>query len=837
MKKKLIIAALVSGMLLNTAAFAETAAVSEPTIEITDAYADYLKNPDGYTIIPDAIDYAQDYGLAFAAEALPAKYNSEKNDPLIVGKQPEIRNQGLNGDCWAYAAIAAGEYSAIANNGKSFSNPLDLWSEPHLAAAMYGTKDEAYKEYTRYFDFSSGDEPSGGNRDMATAYFSRQNASGPVLIGEYGDEEFSTYKKGGFSDYEPIFNLGGKNRLMGLEAASYITDLYEGSSKLTFDIVNGSVENAKISLDENVINKIKAAVMSHGAVGTSYLSYDSNTTDNAQEQKEYFNDKTNAYYLDWFDMLGNGVADDSCGYNKVNYYGDGSYKFTNPSNHGVTIVGWDDDFPASSFAATPMLLDGTTVNGAWIIRNSWGKDWGDGGYQYISYLDPAIGFSSYTYDFTDEIPKNIYSYEQIGTNGSSPFNIGRDFKVGPNGGTKLPIGTDQYGCNIFANRYTAGSEDEYLNAIGFYAVDASDDYEIIVRNGAGGTGPGNISIVNFGEDENIVKLINPETGSASEKISFTEPGYTVVKLAEPIKLNGTFDIIVKVSNASDNAKSFNVPLAQEITYLPGTPDNVKNPSNFKVKEGVSFSPSGLDLNSKPYTINAWNDTGATASNLTMNGVIIGTSYSNWALKAYTGDKPSDKPSPTATAAPSATPSPTPEKQPEETIAPTSDPTNTEAPAATETPADTPEPSATDSPAETTAPSSEPVETVAPSSEPIETETPTSEPIESKAPSTPAPTITPKFDVQPIKNDDGTFNFTITRLDESIHDATVFIGMYNDDNMLVGYASDTDTQFDEKGNDLIYQDVKYSERAANIKIFVWGLESIEPYTEPAVLELK
>jgi hypothetical protein len=46
-------------------------------------------------------------------------------------------------------------------------------------------------------------------------------------------------------------------------------------------------------------------------------------------------------------------------------------------NHAVGLVGWDDTY-----------CDG---QGAWIMKNSWGDDWGIGGYAYIQYDAACIG--------------------------------------------------------------------------------------------------------------------------------------------------------------------------------------------------------------------------------------------------------------------------------------------------------------------------------------------------------------------------------------------------------------------------------------------------------------
>ena len=98
------------------------------------------------------------------------------------------------------------------------------------------------------------------------------------------------------------------------------------------------------------------------------------------------------------------VWDDGCFQTDNSAY---YYRGSDKPDHDVMLVGWDDSYKKENFseAARPKS------NGAWLVKNSWGDDWGDGGYFWISYED--TGFPSYVtaYCGADEWNSLMHVYE------------------------------------------------------------------------------------------------------------------------------------------------------------------------------------------------------------------------------------------------------------------------------------------------------------------------------------------------------------------------------------------------------------------------------------------
>ncbi|MBR5381535.1 MAG: leucine-rich repeat protein, partial [Oscillospiraceae bacterium] len=77
------------------------------------------------------------------------------------------------------------------------------------------------------------------------------------------------------------------------------------------------------------------------------------------------------------------------------------------ANHDIVLVGWDDSFGKNNFVKGHRPQN----DGAWLVKNSWGEDWGDGGYFWVSYEDSCFPGYVTAYCGVDEWDPNMYVYE------------------------------------------------------------------------------------------------------------------------------------------------------------------------------------------------------------------------------------------------------------------------------------------------------------------------------------------------------------------------------------------------------------------------------------------
>jgi C1A family cysteine protease len=122
--------------------------------------------------------------------------------------------------------------------------------------------------------------------------------------------------------------------------------------------------------------------------------------------------------------------------------------------HYVTCVGWDDSFPAARFNHRP------PGPGAFLIRNSWGKDWGDAGYFWISYYDANYGHDMAVFDGAEPASgyDAIYQHDALGW--SAGYGFGGE-------------------SGWFAARYR-GAGDGSVAAVSFYTPVPGSSYEVRV---------------------------------------------------------------------------------------------------------------------------------------------------------------------------------------------------------------------------------------------------------------------------------------------------------------------------------------------------------------------
>ena len=446
-------------------AAAEDSLVTEDINE-TDYNEGASSEWDGY--IPEKYLNGHDDGITIeSSEAALAEIpegslssNYKTPDEYI----PDIRDQDPFGACWTFSVMAANEGYLIKNKGKA--RTIDL-SERALCYFLYdlkGINDPLGNTLGDYNIPNVPDENAKNIYDLGGNAF--QSA---IFLANWGlpiDESRAPYSQ--LKSY-------GKN-------ADLTDSLHKGVDALDDKLCYDSefhLQGYRLISDPA---GIKQAIMDNGIAATSYFH------DTGRQNKSHINF-----------------------YNSENHaYNSGSYH-TNTVNHIVSIIGWDDNFDRMKFNAACRPQN----NGAWLIRNSWGSDWGESGNFWLSYEDKSFG------GIVTFMPEDKDNYDN------------NYFYDGASGGQSY--GRGSIGTWRAANVFKAAS-DESLEAVSIGISTTDVDYSVQIY-------------------KNLKDPGKPDSGTpmlteGAVKGEFTYEGYYTVPLNTSINLKkgDTFAVVFTLSN-------------------------------------------------------------------------------------------------------------------------------------------------------------------------------------------------------------------------------------------------------------------------------------------------
>lgn len=392
------------------------------------------------------------------AQELPSNYDLRTTSQITP-----IKNQGVSGACWAFASIKAIE-SNLIRSGISTADTTDF-SENHLT--WFTCHPSARKN-----DLLRGDGFSPLIRSNTSAY----DMGGSSLIAAFSLARWSGVipeSKAPFhADNETSKEAMAKNMKQHGESLRYHSSRHLQNATC-YDTANRSV--------------IKQALLDHGALTLALYYTKASLYENA--------DGTTSYY-------------------QMKYTGQDAPR---TANHSVAIIGWDDKYPRTNFAAGSQPAS----DGAWLIANSYGTSTGDDGYFWLSYEEPSIcDIYSFETESADNYDTN-YQYDGFGW-GSA-------------------LGSDEFnmtGANIFK---TGTSHNQILKSIGLYTITDNQPYTIkIYKN---------------------VKKSKPTKGTlaASSTTSGVIPysGFHTITLNKPVPLTAgqNFSVVVTYRR-SGSAKAY-----------------------------------------------------------------------------------------------------------------------------------------------------------------------------------------------------------------------------------------------------------------------------------------